>query len=452
MLRPNIILIVLDTMRQSTLYSQLEKTVSFRMLAQDGVVYDQVIAPSPWTVPSHVSMFTGKYASEHGVHRHQDEPGIEIFTRIKKLKKMLPEIVHERGYNTISLHANNFISAASGFGKGYDVSLNTGPFAEIERVRLKIKEEVGEIPGQTGKEKAIGLIKSGRLGVPVKLMRYNAALNKYLDKLNFPSGKGADEIIEQFTGSTINDPFFAFMNFMEAHEPYNRGAPRSSLTAIDDDSKRASRDLFGIQNLSKETIEASRKGYENSVIILDKELLKLLDFLKDKSLYENTLIIITSDHGQDLREKKFIGHDKFLFDELTRVPLIIKYPENRKFEIAHGYQSLVSMYNFILSWSEGKELAYPSEPEVYSESHGYSKGEIERLTDGKLIDSPFNVQLKAIYTDSYKLVIDGTNGKIEEFLVDGKETEPGDHKELITELMTHLEIFSGSADFKFPSF
>ena len=99
----------------------------------------------------------------------------------------------------------------------------------------------------------------------------------------------------------------------------------------------------------------SINGYDNQVKRVAKKLPKLFGALERKGQFNNTLVILTSDHGQLLGEHGWIGHGIFLYDELVKVPLTIKYPLNMKqFNSSGGYISLASIPNFVLDMAEGR--------------------------------------------------------------------------------------------------
>ena len=114
--QPNIILIVLDTLRKDVLpmYGGNAYTPNLNELAKDAVVFPNPVAPSPWTLPSHMSFFTGKYANEHGVHEDPEE-GIEKNFKIQfEFKnKTIAHILKKKGYTNIGFSANPWISNIS---------------------------------------------------------------------------------------------------------------------------------------------------------------------------------------------------------------------------------------------------------------------------------------------------------------------------------------------------
>jgi len=131
-----------------------------------------------------------------------------------------------------------------------------------------------------------------------------------------------------------------------------------------------------------------------------------------------------------------------LYNELIEVPLIVKYPKNKKFNVTQGYQSLVDLRYLIENAIDNNYIDITKE-KVFSEAWGYlsfDKSIIE-MDKGK-----YGIPRKAIYKNGYKLVIN-KYGDIEEFLYKGKEIKPEDNKEVLNDLLDELEIFKGTEKF-----
>ena len=184
----------------------------------------------------------------------------------------------------------------------------------------------------------------------------------------------------------------------------------------------------------------------------------MIKFLKSKKLYDNTLVIVTSDHGQAMKEKRkfpFYGHGNFLYNELIEVPLIIKFPNNKKIQIKKGYQSLVKIPNLIKNIIDGNIEDVITTDSAFSENYGpqhdlnqYAKlGLIPKSIDLEKIKNTILYPRKAVYKNDYKLVINGLNGEIDEFLYKGKEIKPEDNKDVLEDLLDELEIFKGTEKF-----
>src|SRR6267143_1347962 len=121
-MEPNVILIVCDTLRKDVLglYNGEAKTPHLKKLAKDSVVYENAIAPAPWTFPSHVSMFTGMYSSVHGIHETETNRTADLIPLNKKLDaRRLADFLKSTGYSTMGISNNIQVSRFTGFDIGF---------------------------------------------------------------------------------------------------------------------------------------------------------------------------------------------------------------------------------------------------------------------------------------------------------------------------------------------
>ena len=135
------------------------------------------------------------------------------------------------------------------------------------------------------------------------------------------------------------------------------------------------------------------------------------------------MIIITSDHGQALKEKNYYTHGLFLYDQIIEIPLIVKFPNNKKIIISeHGYQSITHLNKLILNAVDGNILDI-TEEKVFSESYGFHVPLFKVIKDkNKALEmkNRYGNPRKAVYKNGFKLVINGNNGEIEEFTLRAK--------------------------------
>jgi len=140
--QPNIILIVLDTLRKDVLsmYGGNAYTPNLDEFVKDSVIFPNAIATSPWTVPSHTSFFTGKYAIEHSVHEDKMIFTHNINEKLVDLPdKFIWEILIDKGYNALSFSANGFISPDSGYNRSWNYIKSYYEYYKIQD-ELNIKE------------------------------------------------------------------------------------------------------------------------------------------------------------------------------------------------------------------------------------------------------------------------------------------------------------------------
>jgi len=439
---PNIVLIVLDTMRKDALsaYGGTAETPQLDALAKTGVVYPNCIAPSPWTVPSHASLFTGKYPSQHGVHESRDVKIPRTFDLMAKASdETIGAYLKERGYNTIGYSANPSIAPGSGF----DNSFNSFTLADATKGSDKEAQAIAWASkyGKTRQEATRNLLRQGKLADLWRLYRLSKEMEHREKLRDYPRVKGGDVLTGLLADSSFEQPFFLFVNLFEMHEPYLKDEPMPMM------------DLFGKKTMGSSMIEEIKQRYVLEAAVLDSFLGSIAGYLKKCGIYDESLVIVTSDHGQELKEHGFYGHGTFLHKEIVEVPLIVKYPGDRRQGGAEGYQTLTRipelMKDCLLGVGDGRSLSARS---VFSESFGIPHG-LETVEDSADFDSKrdrFDRLRKAVYQDGFRLVVDGTTGSIEEFELQGKHVNAADHREKVSEMLGELRSVGGPS-FNLPS-
>ena len=440
-MEPNILLIVCDTLRKDVLelYGGEAKTPNLIKLSEDSMVYENAIAPSPWTYPSHVSIFTGLYLNEHKVHETAEVKTYEINEFHKNLKaEYLAEYLNKLGYTTEGLSANPFVSPFSFFDRGFDSFYTIDPRPETRKTPLiEQAKKLGNSPFEIFKT----LLKKGKL---LDIMRYYNYIRhmKKLDKLyNYPLEKGASLSNKLIENGIWKSKSFKFLNLMEMHESYETNSHGDEIF----------KNFVGIKPISEKRVKHLKSKYISAAEYLDQKIGELIEILKKEGFYDNTLIIVTSDHGQAFNEHGYMYHEIFLHDEIIRVPLIIKYPKNRKFEKKKGYQSTVNVFKLVKSiLNDGDDSALTTET-AFSESYGAALSLPERYKErAGYVKDKYEKTRKCIFKDGYKLTVNGTDGKIEEFTHEGKDIKIDENKEQVEKLLEELEIFKGKEDFNLP--
>ncbi len=307
--RPNVLLVVIDTQRGDRLGCYgYERPVSpnIDFLAADGVVFDNCLAASTWTLPTHASLFTGLMPSEHGTtwdHRWLDQG----FTT-------LAERLRQAGYQTIALSNNDWISHATNLSQGFDSI--TRP-AAIHRPR---SNSIGEFVEW--------------------VLRPAGLVGRWLSHLvtEDAGGRYTNQLAERWlTDRDPDRPFFLFINYMEPHDPYipemavrKQFVTEQRLDAacrlVWDWERVVAYSLLGRSSYSSEERELINHNYDAEVRMGDARVGELLTLLARLGELENTLVILTSDHGENLGEHHLLVHAWSVHDTLAHVPLIIRYP------------------------------------------------------------------------------------------------------------------------------
>jgi len=259
----------------------------------ESIHYKNAFSPAIWTIPSHASLFTGTYPSAHGalnLHRYLDG---KFMT--------LSEVFKLEGYDTVSFSNNGFISIEDfGLHRGFTVSKGQ-PFPKKKAARIIPKF----------RQWATGSSDCGAF-----------VTNNYVKKfINNRDNKG--------------NPFFLFLNYMEAHAPYE-DIPKKYLTLFvnQDGSNRLKstnqdrqKYLTRSIDMIEEDFSLLRSVYDAQIAYLDYKVNELLAFFKQKDIYNNSLIVITSDHGDMIGEHELMHHSYCIYDELIKIPLILKLPD-----------------------------------------------------------------------------------------------------------------------------
>ncbi|NIM11249.1 MAG: sulfatase-like hydrolase/transferase [Candidatus Aminicenantes bacterium] len=274
-----IVVIVLDTLRydHTSLYGYSRATTPvLERLSQEAVVFRNAYTTTSWTLPAHVSLFSGKNLDEHGVVTPND--------RISTEYPLIAEIFQREGYVTAAFTGGGFIDDSYGFARGFQVYSNT----------------------------------------PGRAFSMNSAERVFNHFKNYING---------FRGNDV----FVFLHTYQMHAPYK--APRKYIAQISQDVHT---NLKGVRNFIREkheyykTIDAKDRQllidlYDAGILYADRMLVgNVVRFLKGKGLYRDAMIVVLSDHGEEFYDHHSWEHGHTLYKELIKIPLLVKYPQNRK--------------------------------------------------------------------------------------------------------------------------
>lgn len=294
--RPNIILLVMDTQRAKDMscYGYEKKTTPhIDKLAEEGTLFVNNISPGVWSLPSYASIMTGKYPSSHGADM-QHEYLESSFLR-------LPEVLRELGYTTAGLSFNGWCSIASGLQRGFAEWRDSQELSRAKsdpRVSEQLKERDEEFD-------------RGSLALVIQLIDW---LQEHQDK---------------------EEPFFLYANFTEPHAAYRPPQPFRKRflppEVTDDEAAAISQDgyveLAGKIKRSAREWQILRALYNGETAVLDARLGIFFDYLTEAGLVDNTILILTGDHGDEIGEHPpFMHHVLTIYDSVIRVPLIVRYP------------------------------------------------------------------------------------------------------------------------------
>jgi len=418
---PSIIIIIIDTLRKD--YAKLLEDV----LIKNGFVsYENAIVPASWTTPSHASILTGLYPIIHGAHETKDRKFFDV--KLKHNKNLLSEVLHDFGYETYLLSANPLVNPLFGFS-GFDYVYEISYVPNLSLLSRKdaniIQKLKQELAVDARLKLSIALIKMGYYlllfkGVCSELLK--PILYWYNTKIkNWPLDKGANEIIKRFKKiiSEQDANKFIFINLMEVHDPYFIGENTFKNLV---ENLRANK-------LDGNFVKKWRENYPKEVQYVTKKIMEIIKLLRNKGVFEKSLIIVTSDHGQLLGDYGRISHGYFLYDELIKVPLLIKYPKdlnlnpninNCTFEKKYKYISLTEIKSLICSILNNnlEKLINLYQDTAFAESYGIVH-DVKDLVSGKELEKmekDYEKHRIAIYYKYFKGIFNVTDWKFEEII------------------------------------
>ncbi len=301
---PNVLFIVLDTVRAESLslYGyQRDTSPNLTKLAKRGVRFDRAFTAAAWTLPSHATMFTGRWPYE--LSTRPDRPLDGSFPT-------LAEFLRDRGYDTAGFVGNTyFCNRWFGLDRG---------FLHYEDVAVCL----AEILRSTDIGRA--LISTIAPSIFTRDRPYAYFNRKDAETINH-------DMLAWLDARRGTQPFFAFLNFYDAHDPYitAANAPRHfGLRPETEQELSTLRDWLHADKtkLPNRLLQMAIDGYDDGIAYLDDQLGRLFAALDSRGLLENTLIVITSDHGELHGEHNIYGHGAHLYRPGVNVPLLVVGP------------------------------------------------------------------------------------------------------------------------------
>lgn len=309
----NVLLITIDSLRQDFVgASRNGKAVSPRIdgLASNGAVFSEAVANGSNTPSSFPSILTSTYPLMFGGYRYLD--GVRPF---------VAETVRNAGFETVAYHSNPHLGPDMNYHQGFD--------------RFNDR-------GSSDEESDIGLLNSAKNTVEQRIdpdSRLYGILRRAWHLLSLTTNSSAyadateisDSAIEWIDERDPDQPFFTWLHYMDVHYPFT--PPEEHLDALDVErpSNRQIAKLNGrMQENPAKLTEDDREQlldlYRAEIHYTDAQIGRVLDRLADANELENTIVIVTGDHGEAFGEHGRYGHHPYLYDELLRVPLILNGP------------------------------------------------------------------------------------------------------------------------------
>jgi arylsulfatase A-like enzyme len=331
--RPNVVLIVMDTVRAdhiSALGYERDTTPHLKLLASDSMVYANAVSASDITLTSHASLFTGMYPSWHGAYCQPPEAAYG--RELTREYPTLAEVLRTNGYQTVGVAANLYLRSDFGLERGFD--------------EFRIPRPVPLLPDETRYLMRRTLRRGLSFAVDTAQFDRLYSLGEDIDAVLFSS-------LESRSRPTA--PLFVFLNYMDAHFPYVPPAPYNASFP----GKRARLTQDDLEE--EQTLISRNQGdppgyrphcvsqYDGGIAYMDAQIGKVIDWLKREQAYDNTMIVVASDHGESFGERHRVGHANSPYQNLLHVPLLIKYPGNARRGVERAPVSLIDVAPTILS-------------------------------------------------------------------------------------------------------
>jgi len=418
----NILLITIDCLRADYLgciNKEKKLTPNLDQIAKEGVLFSQAISPGPYTRSSFPSILSGTYPNIY------PDP-----IRFSKFCSTIAEILSKNGFNTIGFNSNALISSFFGYDKGfkhfYDILSvdsskkrinNTSNLKFKDKISHKIEEIIAKRPFIKGNVlKILDIIPKVEYTKP--------------DDAKFCTQK----ILPLLNKNKKN--LFLWLHYMDVHGPYT---PPKKLR------KLKLQRIFYVNELTKENPKNVSKDeirdlidlYKGAIKHMDEHLGILFRKLKELDIYDQTLFIITSDHGEEFREHKDLSHHDKLYDELIHIPLIIKGPNLYTNTKVDKVVSSIDIISTILDY-----LGFEEKPDFMGESllPLLKKSDREYSRSGVISETirPSPTHKVSYRTEDWKLIVDLKNKNRELYNL---KRDPGEQNNIYKEKFEFAEKF-----------
>lgn len=378
---PNILLYIVDTLRADSVAAYgnpVVETPNVDSFAREGTLFTNAFVQSTWTRASIASILTSTYPGVHAAEGRADVlPGTAV---------LLSEMLREHGYRTALITANPNIGSFFGFDQGFD------DFVELYKRR------------DAGFVRVAELVATGDV-VAQRALEWIAA---------------------------AEEPFCLVMLSIDPHSPYTPPAEFDRFAGSYQGPVNGTGEWINRQNLSPEEQKRIRSLYYGEIAFNDEAFGSLIAGLRDAEIYDRTMVVYTSDHGEGFWEHGYRGHGRTLHDEELRVPLIVRYPAG--FEAGSRIEYAVEAMDITPTVLGLAGVAVPAGLDGRSLLSSEPRELFSSLRHN-------NLRHVALQQDSWKLIIDLESG--DQQLFNRNEPEhrnvAADEPEVVTTLEAHIE-------------
>ncbi|MFT5284124.1 MAG: arylsulfatase A-like enzyme [Planctomycetota bacterium] len=324
---PNVLLYVSDTLRADSLAcygNAIVETPHLDQLASEGVLYEQAFAPSSWTRASMGSILSGTMPAVHGAEGRYD--------LLDESVVLISEILGSQGYDTAGITTNRNVGSFFGFDQGFEA----GGFIELYEPSTKNMVMVAEL-----------------------VTRADDVTRAAIDWLEQAS-----------------EPFCLIVHTIDPHSPYTPPEEWDRYgDGIASSATGTHEDLFALgKKHTQADVERILSLYYGEIAFNDAAIGELLDWLKQRGMYDRTITVFTSDHGEEFWELGERGHGKTVNEKSLHVPLLVRFPSKLEATRTSDFVSTVDILPTILElanaeapeWLRGASLVGSARKEIFA--------------------------------------------------------------------------------------
>ncbi|MDB2245708.1 sulfatase [Halorubrum ezzemoulense] len=284
----NVLFLVVDSLRYDAVAGDEFDTPNLDALAEDGVSFSRCFAQGISTAPSMTAILTGRYPLDYGGHWYLEED-----------QPTMAEQFQRNGYTTGAIHSNPNVSRLRNFDRGFDT---------FEENILPYDPD--------------GLVDNA----PDSLLRYANKAARILRRTPYLPAEKVNLSLAEWIGST-DDPWFLWTQYMDVHGPYLPGGDFGYRNKFRAERLWRKAAVNAPDEITPEEHDELWTNYGKEVEYLDREIGNFLDTLEERNELEETAVVVVGDHGDEFDEHGLYGHKNLPYDELTRVPLLIRFPD-----------------------------------------------------------------------------------------------------------------------------
>jgi arylsulfatase A-like enzyme len=373
--RPNVVLVSIDSLRADHLaaygYAR-ETSPHIDALAASGALFEHAFSTTSWTLPSHIALFTSMHDLVHGVIFHDRV--------LDPLRTTLPEVFHQHGYATAGFYSGPYLIPAFGFGRGFDTYVPCMDYLDpgaLERTDF----------------------------VPASHQASHADV----------TSPCLQDAVVSWLDEAPARPFFLFLHMWDVH--YDYIPPPEYARRFTDPDYDSPIDFTGFQRNPAINRQMNPRDlahliglYDGEIAYTDHHLGQIVAHLDALGLRDNTLIVVTSDHGDAFFEHGLKGHQNDLYDEVLRIPLIFSWPGQVR--PAQRYAEQVSIIDVMPTVLGLVDLPTPPEalgrdlsPLLRGERSPDAAGSTV-FAELTLFGKNYDLNLRALRTPEYKAIVD----------------------------------------------